>query len=212
MDAVAAAGNAADLFPASSRSPPSSSNHTSVVDFLEGAEVERCIHFNNPETCTYGACGRRNGSLQLYSADPDPDPDPQPNAAAAPTSGEGVCSICEEDAAHVRSVEWLLDDEGSPIEQFDKDVCDHHFCLECLGHWVGFELLEIIPACLHYNCTYPNVLWQLVRYTRQSWRACHTSVERAIPVPSHQCRRREVVLPRHMHLVDSIVFAAVHSR
>ena len=40
------------------------------------------------------------------------------------------------------------------LSKFDKVVCDYHFCLECLGHWVSFdviELLEIIYTCLHVS-------------------------------------------------------------
>lgn len=49
----------------------------------------------------------------------------------------GVCSICEEDTATFRSV---LDLQN--IEQYDKDVCEHYFCIDCIDSWVEAKLEE----------------------------------------------------------------------
>ena len=49
----------------------------------------------------------------------------------------GVCSICEEDTATFRSV---LDLQN--IEQYDKDVCEHYLCIDCIDSWVEAKLEE----------------------------------------------------------------------
>lgn len=47
----------------------------------------------------------------------------------------GACPICEECVGTFRSVVELSD-----VEQFEKDVCEHYFCIECIGHWVVASL------------------------------------------------------------------------
>lgn len=73
----------------------------------------QCIHLNDPATCKYGACGRRNGNLQLYRADPrrDPPAHPPKRFTPAPTTtpkGAGLraCPLCNTDQPTSNYTRW----------------------------------------------------------------------------------------------------------